>query len=254
MFMKRSMMVILVLLLCLLSFCQAARLEKGLLAANDGESMLMDAVNSGNLAKVKALIEKNPSLAKNYVGMLRAVIMNYLEIAQYLVSKGADANACEENGDSLLMTSCQMGDSHLGMTLFLISKGASVNRKDRDGDSLLVYAIRGAFQSVEAGETSHPPFETVKLVLSKGVPAQSVGSGGFTPLMCEILGGRGCFGCNPAIVKLLLSKGADVKTRDKEGMTALAHAQKVKARVSSDKARSRDVDECITLLKKSGAK
>ena len=57
----------------------------------------------------------------------------------------------------------------------------------------------------------------------------------------------------PPNVKVRL-KGADVKTRDKGGMTALAHAEKVKARVSSDKARSRDVDEYITLLKKSGAK
>ncbi len=236
--------------------CSAGPLQDGgfLTASKDTETTLMNTVNTGDLAKVKALIEKNPSLAKEPVGMLRAVIKNRIDIVNYLLSKGADVNAYMDPKETVLMSSCRLGDSHFKMTEYLLAQGASVQAKNYSGDSVLVYAIRGCFQSIEAGEKSSPPYETIKLIISKGVAANSANDRGETPLMAEIRGWAGCFGCNPAVVKLLLENGADVNARNKNGMTALTIALESRKSVSSDKILIKRVDDCILLLKKAGAK
>jgi len=215
---------------------------------------VMNAVDSGDIAKVKALIEKDPSLAKLPIAMLRAVIGNEIDIVKYLLSKGADVNADLNSSETAVIVSCHKGDSHLKMTQYLISQGASLEKKGYNGNSVLLFAIRGCFQNIEGGKRSSPTYETIKLLLSKGVPVNSANDRGETPLMLEIKGWAGCFGCNPAIVKLLLEKGADVNARSNEGKTVLTYAAEIRKTVTSDKNLAKQVDDCILLLKKAGAK
>lgn len=254
--MTRFITLLSILLILCAGICSAGLMQQGgaLAASEDVEKTMMNTVDSGDLAKVKALIEKDPSLAKLPIAMLRAVIGNRIDIVKYLLSKGADVNADLNSRETAVMVSCHQGDSHLNMTQYLISQGASLEKKGYNGNSVLFFAIRGCFQSVEGGEKSSPPFETIKLLLSKGVSVNSANDRGETPLMLEIKGWAGCFGCNPAIVKLLLDKGADVNARSKEGKTVLTYAAEIRKTVTSDKNLTKRVDDCILLLKKAGAK
>jgi ankyrin repeat protein len=59
--------------------------------------------------------------------------------------------------------------------------------------------------------------EPVRLLLSRGADARTGGSHGWTPLMMAAASARP----NPAIVGLLLEKGADLHARDDRGRTAL---------------------------------
>ncbi|MGV8121453.1 MAG: ankyrin repeat domain-containing protein [Candidatus Xenobiia bacterium LiM19] len=253
--MKRFITLLSILLILCAGICSADQMQQGgSLALSDDETKVMNAVESGDLAKVKALIEKSPSLAKLPIVMLRAVIGNRIDIVKYLLSKGADVNADLNSSETAVIVSCHQGDSHLKMTQYLISQGASLEKKSNNGNSVLMFAIRGCFQSIEGGEKSSPPFETIKLLLSKGVSVNSANDRGETPLMLEIKGWAGCFGCNPAIVKLLMEKGADVNARSKEGKTVLTYAAEIRKTVSSEKNLTKRVDDCILLLKKAGAK
>jgi|GEM_PF-2021325 len=235
--------------------CSAGPLFEGgpAVALSDSEKTLMVTVDKGDLAKLKALIEKNPSLAKEPIGMLRAVIGNRIDMVEYLLSKGADIDSEATPGMTPLMSSCRLGDENLKMTKYLLKHGASVKKKDSRDNSVLVYAIRGCFQSLEAGEKSPPPHETITLILSKGVPANDKNSEGMTPLMAELRGWAGCFGCNPAVVKLLIDKGADVNAADNKGKTAIDYARESRKMASSQDLKKR-VDDCVALIRKAGAK
>lgn len=254
--MKRFITLLSILLILCAGICSAGQMQQGgsLAASEDVEKTVMNAVDSGDIAKVKALIEKDPSLAKLPIAMLRAVIGNEIDIVKYLLSKGADVNADLNSSETAVIVSCHKGDSHLKMTQYLISQGASLEKKGYNGNSVLLFAIRGCFQNIEGGKRSSPTYETIKLLLSKGVPVNSANDRGETPLMLEIKGWAGCFGCNPAIVKLLLEKGADVNARSNEGKTVLTYAAEIRKTVTSDKNLAKQVDDCILLLKKAGAK
>jgi glyoxylase-like metal-dependent hydrolase (beta-lactamase superfamily II) len=90
-----------------------------------------DAVRAGDLAKVQLLIEKNPGLvnAKNPAGqtpLFDAVMSRRLEIAEYLISKGADVNARNNFHMSPLHIACN-GNTSLEIVRLLVEKGADLN-------------------------------------------------------------------------------------------------------------------------------
>lgn len=58
----------------------------------------------------------------------------------YLIQKGADINACDDNGKSSLYMTCKYG--HANIVELLLSKGANVNICDEDGVSPLYIACQ----------------------------------------------------------------------------------------------------------------
>jgi hypothetical protein len=255
--MTRFVSLLFILLMCAQGWCSAGPLQEdgSLLSAGNVETTMRDIVETGDLAKVKALVEKNPSLAKVPGGMQRAVMLNRLDIVKYLLSKGADVNVNLGNGETPLMQSCGRGDSLYNITEFLIDQGASVKKKDDWGRSVLVYAIRGCEGSPEMARSTPPTLEIIKLLFSKGAQVNTADKGGMTPLMADIQGEPGLANCNPVIVKLLMEQGADVNARDEKGRTAIAIALDYKTRWSKDSPDfAKRVDECILLLRKAGAK
>ena len=74
-----------------------------------------------------------------YKDVLReAVLDNDIEEAQRLIKAGADVNAKNASGWTLLMMTAER--SALGMTRTLLEGGADVNAKDNDGQSVLMHA------------------------------------------------------------------------------------------------------------------
>jgi len=112
---------ILVFLFCLLV---------GILATLSAQEML-EAVKAGDLAKVKALVEKDPSIvnAKNPGGqtiLFAAVSFGRLEIAEYLISKGANVNERSNFHMTPLDVAC-VRNAPMAIVRLLVEKGADVN-------------------------------------------------------------------------------------------------------------------------------
>jgi cyclase len=109
-----------VLLGCLMAFSAASPADE-----------IQDAVRAGDLARVKALIEKDPQLvsARNPNGqtlLFDAVMSRRLDITEYLISKGADVNTRNNFDITPLHIACR-GEGSIDIVRLLAEKGADVN-------------------------------------------------------------------------------------------------------------------------------
>lgn len=112
---------ILVFLLCSLVAISAT------LAAQE----MFDAIKAGDLAKVKVLVEENPGIvnAKNPGGqtfLFAAVSFGRLEIAEYLISNGANVNERSNFHMTPLDVAC-VRNAPLAIVRLLVEKGADIN-------------------------------------------------------------------------------------------------------------------------------
>jgi ankyrin repeat protein len=157
-------------------------------------SMLADV----DLAKAKAIIEADP----------KAV------------------NARDNKAASPLHLAAELCNQQ--MVELLLSKGADVNARDDDGETPLfrpiiggpmISTLSGPFSgTLSAPKQINTPLQVVILLLSKGADADAEANDGETPL--QWAAGRG----DTEIVELLLKKGAKPNHFDKYGRTPLHNA------------------------------
>jgi ankyrin repeat protein len=109
----------------------------------------MDAIfvacESGDLAAVRDLVVADPKIvyARNYwesVPLHSAARNGRLEVAKFLVGKGADIHATNKQRTTPLHSASWYG--HLSVAEFLVAEGANVNAKDIDGWTPLHSAAR----------------------------------------------------------------------------------------------------------------
>lgn len=108
---------------------------------------IFNAVLSGNILKVKELVEKDPQLvkAKNAraaTPLHVAASLDYDEIARYLIEKGADINARRGDSQTPLIV------AGLKVTKLLIEKGADINYTTPDGMSAISQAVDNSDKEV----------------------------------------------------------------------------------------------------------
>jgi uncharacterized protein len=115
-----------------------------------------------------------------------------------LLDRGLDPNSTNREGDTLLMVAAMRGYSDL--VQILLAHKAAVDRRNRYGDTALLMA------SLEGH------LEVAKLLVEHGA---KVNRKGWTPL------GYAAFGGDAAVVRYLLSKGADVNALQPNGDTPL---------------------------------
>jgi hypothetical protein len=108
-----------------------------------GETPLMFAVSNGKLETVKLLLESgaNP-LARNCFGISALTYARHQpECLKELVRAGADCNAQDDQGRSILMLAAFEGDAEIVGTI--LASGANPMLRDNDGYSVLTYAEEG---------------------------------------------------------------------------------------------------------------
>ena len=187
-----------------------------------------DAALNGDLAKVKELLAKDPSLlnakGKNEKAPLHwAAQGGHLAIVKYLISKGAAIDELNIQKETALVYAAEGG--HLNVAEFLIAKGAKVNVKTTLDALPIHYAVwagkaelvkllvaKGADLKLTRGQgfaliheaAGGESLEIVDLLLKKGMPVDLKTGFGATPLHYASLHGT------PQIVSLLIKRGADV--------------------------------------------
>ncbi len=101
-------------------------------------SDIINAAKSGNLAKIKTILQKDPTLINTsdtwlYTPLHWAIGKKHDEVALYLISKGADVNAKAKNGSTPLHMAARWG--RLKPAQVLIQKGVDVNALNEFGNT-----------------------------------------------------------------------------------------------------------------------
>ncbi len=193
------------------------RLKVDLNASDElGHTALTNAIDKNHCDVVKLLIEAgaDPSARGVYNGKLQsapifcAMYEHRLWILRYLLQNGADVDAQDTRGNTVLLWVIKDGKAELAEEL--IRKGFNVNATNNDGSTALMLAV---------GKGNE---ELVKKLLEKGAKVNAVDSRQISALFYAARHGT------PGIVKLLLDAGANASQKDKWGKTALDVAKERK--------------------------
>ncbi len=128
------------------------------------------------------------------------------ETVKDLLAKGADVNARNFSGVSILAWAAQDGRTEIAKAL--LARGADVNAKDSRGVTALMSAA------------SHGHTEIVKALLDKGADVNAKDKKGRTALMEAAVNGY------TGIVQALLAKSADIDAKDDDGKDAVEYARR----------------------------
>jgi ankyrin repeat protein len=118
---------------------------RDLLLARGVALELHEAAAAGQLARVRQIVDKNPTLAKSFspdgfpVFALPAVF-GHLEVAEYLLGKGADVNAVATNGTGYNALTGAVASGHTAIVSWLLANGADPNYRYAAGYSPLLTA------------------------------------------------------------------------------------------------------------------
>lgn len=138
-----------------------------------------------------------------------------LEEIEKFINKEGDVNLKNEDGQTLLHTAIWNG--HFEIAKYLINKGADVNAKTKTGSTPLKYAAKAGLYEVAwkpftndagGGYVQYAgQLEMVKLLVSKGAEIDAVDEDNSTPLISAVDNGY------LEIAQYLVNQGADVNTK-----------------------------------------
>jgi ankyrin repeat protein len=167
-----------------------------LVKSASGESPLADAVERGNRAVIRRLLEQHAEVNIRQVDGMTALhwaaYNDDLETAKMLMAAGVDVQATNHYGVTPLSLACQNGNGDL--VTRLLTSGADPNAALRGGETPLMTASR----------TGKPG--PVRALLERGARVDAKEKHGQTALMWAADEGHA------AVVELLLNAGADFRT------------------------------------------
>jgi len=197
------------------------------------------AIRQGNRGAARALVEKNPALAKTADGsgvtpLHIAATVGRVDIVTYLLDRGADIEARTAEGQTPLFQTVPLAAQKA--LVYLLEKGANFNARDNAGRTILQFAlswrrpamvdlilgrgfpvdVQGAAADEMLDEAASTGIKSlVTSLVSKGVSLPVGPRNGTTLLHSAARGGLAGF------AELLLRRGARVDERDRHGLTPL---------------------------------
>ncbi|ERI50429.1 hypothetical protein N878_08785 [Pseudomonas sp. EGD-AK9] len=184
-------------------------------ATPEAEQRLRAAAAVGDLPGLDALLAQGVVIdAQDEQGnsaLLLATAGNRIEVARVLVEAGADVNLQNARQDSAYLLAGASG--YLQILELTLAHGADLRSTNRFGGTALIPAC----------ERGH--VETVRRLIAAGVDVDHVNHLGWTCLLEAVILGDG----GPAhqrIVALLIEAGADLQLADRDGVSALRHAER----------------------------
>lgn len=203
----------------------------------EGWSALSYAVNNGDIEIAKLLLENKAKIKDELLIAIKSpIVESRINMMKLLIDNKANINYTDENGFNPLNIAIESGDMEL--TKFLITNGANVNSLMQDGVSLIGYAIaqnnmdllqilieNGANVNYTNGDSwADTPLMTasrlgldnvVRILLTRNADINSVDMNGNTALHTAALNSQ------LSVVKLLLEKNPNLDIQNKVGNTAL---------------------------------
>jgi ankyrin repeat protein len=176
---------------------------------------IFDEIRQGRTENVKKLIEKDPELVHTRIGGIyplhQAVRHGRMEIAKFLISKGADVNkfgkdVTEFAPFEFTPVTEAIRSNNIDMIKMFVAEGADVNRLTSMGESYLHFA---AF-------LNRPDLAEYFIDLGLNVDIRK--NGNMSPLHIAVIVG------NREVAELLIRKGADLDLRSTDGGTPLHFA------------------------------
>jgi len=184
--------------------------------SSDPDAALLAAAADGDADAVALAVRDGARLAvrdgSGRTPLLLASAGDHVEAARVLVALGADPDALDDQQDSAwLVTGVTGSVEMLDVLLPARPDLALVNRF-------------GGVSVIPASERGH--VEYVRRVVSTGIDVNHVNSLGWTALLeAVVLGDGGAR--HQEIVRILLGAGADPSIGDRDGVTALEHAERL---------------------------
>ena len=196
---------------------------------------LIYAVLNKKAEVVRVLLEHGAKLNEKYdagkTALMIAIQEGSSDIAKLLIAHKTDVNAADRDELTALMMACEKGNADVVETL--LAAGADIDKKSKDGNTALSKAISannvklagilvkngGNMDRREAlfSAVGAGNLEIVKLLLTKDADVNIRGFAGGTLLMSAA-------GGDYEIVKFLIERGADINKEDDGGRTALMKA------------------------------
>jgi len=172
--------------------------------------LLIAAAYDGATEAAHLLIEKGADVnARDNSGMSvleQAASSNHIELVRLLLAKGADVNTVDEGGFTALMSAASNGDRNAAMVKLLLEHGADVNVKSGDTAEIVKNGpiALGHLTPLQlaAGQAN---YEAVEALAKAGADVNAKDVRNATPLVFAVATDH----ANPRIVKLLLARGAD---------------------------------------------
>lgn len=201
----------------LIPLTMMALILSGCLNSVSGEHMqneFYQAAKQNNIVLLKQLIQQSVDLEERdpsgATALMLATRANHIQAAKLLIENGADVNAKDRIDDSPYLYAGARG--HLDILKMTLLHGADITSVNRYGGTALI----------PAAERGH--VEAVEILILAGVRVDHVNNLGWTALLEAVILGDGTQDYLK-IVNLLLQAGADPNLSDKQGVTALAHAE-----------------------------
>lgn len=172
---------------------------------------IIDASRSGDLERVRSLLEYNPNLVRSQDDYGRTPLHwaargVHFEVIKLLIRSGAEVNAQDQGGVTALHSVALRG--HNEAAAYLILQGAEMEARTHDGETPMSYAISYGHRAI------------VDLLISKGVEidVDYVNGSGGSILHSAASGG------SAALVEMVLDRGLPVNARNRYQWTALHNA------------------------------
>jgi len=191
-----------------------------------GRSLFHIAAASGNLEIIRLLIRSgadvNVRVRSGKTPLHAAAAKNNLEICKLLVAAGADANAQDNSGQTALVKTIPHGFTSpyfKEMVELMVKHGADPNLKYGNDGKTLLHTVVESMDHEQTSSYLRFQIYAAEVLLVYGADIQAKDNGeGNTPLHLAVRNK------NLRMIKMLVSRGADLKVRNKALGTPLHSA------------------------------
>jgi ankyrin repeat protein len=180
------------------------------------DAQLLTAAAAGDALAVRAALDAGASVEARdrlrRTPLLLAALGDHVDVARMLVAAGADPNSMDDRHDTPWLVTGATGS--VPMLEVLLPAGADLTIRNR----------YGGVSVIPASERGHIAY--VRRVVQTGIDVNHLNDLHWSALLEAVILGDGSE-TYAEIIRILLTAGADPVLADREGVTALEHAERL---------------------------